>query len=160
MSESYKSVLKGSANPNYRNSIKKTCINCGKEYNSYDKTRKYCNHACYTTSVNFLKRNQEMINRGSRFKCVDENQAEIVDALRRAGVSICDTSGVGHGFPDLIAGLRGRNILIEVKNPKNAYGKKGLSESQEKFDRQWQGEKVHIVRSVGDALKVVGLIKE
>ena len=47
---------------------------------------------------------------------VDSNQAQIVRALRDVGIHVFVTSGVGDGFPDLVAVRRdGRVILLEVK---------------------------------------------
>jgi|TARA_R110002110_G_scaffold344363_2_gene554318 hypothetical protein len=37
-------------------------------------------------------------------------------ALRRAGWAVHDTSRLGGGFPDLVAGRDGRVVLIEVKD--------------------------------------------
>ena len=47
---------------------------------------------------------------------VDSNHAQIMRALRRAGWAVHDTSRLGGGFPDLVAGRDGRVVLIEVKD--------------------------------------------
>lgn len=83
----------------------------------------------------------------------DNNQTEIVAALRRVGATVHITSQVGNGFPDIVAGIFGRNFLIEIKNPQ-AHGK--LRASQEIFQDKWKG-KVFVVESVNDALKVIGV---
>lgn len=82
----------------------------------------------------------------------DLNQSEIVKALRSVGATVHITSQVGSGFPDLVVGIFGKNILIEVKN-KDTYGK--LSTEQLIFRDKWKG-KIHLVESVDDALKVIG----
>lgn len=83
----------------------------------------------------------------------DNNQEQIVDALRSVGVTVHITSQVGNGFPDLVCGLFGKNFLIEVKNPE---AKGSLRASQEIFRDKWKGN-VHVVNSVDEALRVVGI---
>ena len=76
----------------------------------------------------------------------DENQAEIVSALRQAGASVELLSQVGKGCPDIIVGWRGVNLLMEIK------GEKGkLNELQESWFEGWNGQAV-VVRTVDEAL--------
>jgi Holliday junction resolvase len=88
----------------------------------------------------------------------DANQRQIVAALRQAGFSVCLLSAAGHGgvpgCPDLVCGGRGTNWLIEVKAP----GGK-LTPDQVRWHAEWRGQ-VAIVRSVDDALRVVGVLPE
>jgi Holliday junction resolvase len=80
----------------------------------------------------------------------DSNQQEIIDALRDAGCSVVSIHRVGQGVPDLIVGRNGWNYLLECK-----VGKAGLTPDEFKFYREWKGQ-VDIVRSVEDALRVIG----
>ena len=73
---------------------------------------------------------------------VDGNQAEIVDGLRSAGVSVQVLSGVGHGCPDIIAGKNGRNYLFEIK----VRGGK-MTAKEIEFSQAWRGQYA-VVRSV------------
>jgi len=66
----------------------------------------------------------------------DHNQPEIVDALRRMGVSVAVTSAVGNGFSDLVCGYRGRNELIEVKNGPLGFK---YTDAQKRFHAEWRG---------------------
>lgn len=84
---------------------------------------------------------------------VDANQAEIVKALRKCGVSVQSTASMGNGFPDLVAGKGALTWLIEVKGPK---GK--LTNDQIEFIDAWNGT-VHIARSIDDALRIVGVMQ-
>ncbi len=88
---------------------------------------------------------------------VDKNQKDIMDALTQVGASVWDLSMVGRGCPDLIIAYQGKDYLIEVKNPENAYGRKGFNKNQQKFVDEWRGGKIYLVRSVEDALKVIGV---
>jgi len=82
----------------------------------------------------------------------DDNQQEIVDALRDIGASVLVLSQVGGGCPDLLVGFCGREYLMEVKAPK---GK--LRPGQKKFIDTWKG-KAFIVRSVDEALELLNCI--
>lgn len=46
LSEVYKRTMLGSNNPNYKNSRRKTCLFCEKNYLSYNKERKFCSQSC------------------------------------------------------------------------------------------------------------------
>lgn len=83
---------------------------------------------------------------------VDQNQDEIVTALRAAGATVQSLAAIGKGCPDLLASLRGAMFLIEVKRAK---GK--VNELQAEWHAQWQA-KVHVVRTPEDALRVIGVI--
>jgi len=80
-------------------------------------------------------------------KRVDNNQAEIVQALRDVGASVQCIHTVGGGCPDIIVGHRGVNLLMEIKSEK---GKLNIAESE--WHRNWRGH-VYIVRSVDIALE-------
>lgn len=84
----------------------------------------------------------------------DLNQEKIVNALRSVGATVEITSQQGNGFPDLVVGYMKRTHLIEVKNPE-AKGK--LRASQEIFRDKWKGADVHVVNTVDEALRVVGV---
>lgn len=77
----------------------------------------------------------------------DSNQTEIVKALRRVGVSV---EVIGKPV-DLLICHRGETALMEVKNPD---GRDELTKDQVEFIARWPG-KLHIVRSIGDALTAV-----
>jgi len=52
---------------------------------------------------------------------VDSNQTEIVAAFRAIGASVFVLK-----LPvDLLVGYAGKTVLVEVKDPTSAYGKKG-----------------------------------
>lgn len=86
---------------------------------------------------------------------IDANQPEIVRAFESLGVSVLDCSQVGCGFPDLIVGALGVTRLVEVKNPENHYGRRGLNKRQQLFADGWRGDVVHIVRTVDDVIALV-----
>jgi hypothetical protein len=83
----------------------------------------------------------------------DDNQAAIVQALRDAGFSVDDTSRVGKGFPDLVVGVNGKTLIMEIKNPSTRYGRQGWSGRQEKWLSSWRGGPVALVTDVESALR-------
>lgn len=86
----------------------------------------------------------------------DANHAAIRDALRKAGASVADTSAVGSGFPDLVVGLRGRNLLVEVKDGSRKPSERALTPAQAEFAQAWRGQWAK-VESVDQALALIGL---
>lgn len=84
---------------------------------------------------------------------VDTNHAEIVKALRKVGCSVYDLSRVGKGFPDLLVSFRNGNrrdlALLEIKAHRGRQTKAQLA-----FEAQ--GWIVYLVRTVDEALKVIG----
>jgi Holliday junction resolvase len=82
---------------------------------------------------------------------VDGNHSEICHALRAAGADVISIARVGRGVPDVVVGFRGVNYLLEIK----AAGGK-LRKGQEEFQKMWRGQ-CAVVRSVGDAFRVIGI---
>jgi len=84
---------------------------------------------------------------------VDNNQAEIVEALRAVGASVVVLSRVGQGVADLACGYRGFTYFLEVKSDGGE-----LTPAERRFMEQWRGQYA-IVRSVDEALRVIGAIE-
>lgn len=80
---------------------------------------------------------------------VDLNHAEIIAALRKAGIAAKSTAAIGAGFPDIIAATRGVTVLLEVKQP----GEKANS-AQMAFLASWPG-RAYMVTSPEEAIRVV-----
>lgn len=89
----------------------------------------------------------------------DDNHNEIVDALKLHGVSVIDTSSMGGGFPDLICGFAGKTLLMEIKNPKTYYGRKGLNKNQARWKDAWIGGPYAVVDSAAAAIRAVEALK-
>ena len=84
-------------------------------------------------------------------RTVDQNQQQIIDALRSIGCTVQDLSQLGRGCPNVLIGYRGRNFLLEIKSgdrvPK-------LTPREEQWIRQWDGQ-VGVITSIEDALAIV-----
>ena len=93
------------------------------------------------------------MNDNSYIRKADKNQAQIVKALRSYGISVQCLHTVGRGCPDLVCGFKGRNILLEVKNPL-AKGK--LTGAETLWHQRWQGQ-VAVIETVEQALALFGI---
>lgn len=85
---------------------------------------------------------------------VDDNQAEIVAALRKIGASVQPLHAVGQGCPDLLVGWRGMTSLLEVKDGKKPPSARKLTEDQEKWHANWRGQ-VAVVETIEQAIEAV-----
>ena len=89
----------------------------------------------------------------------DTNHAEVVRAFRACGASVEVHEPTTAGAPDLIVGLFGHNLLVEVK-PGDAKDKRQreLRASQLEWHQSWRG-RVDVVRSVDDVMLLVASIR-
>ena len=85
---------------------------------------------------------------------IDDNQPDIVLALRSMGCSVQSLATVGKGCPDLLVGYRGRNLLMEVKDGEKAKSAQRLTKDESKWHYDWQGDVV-TVNSAAMAMHVV-----
>lgn len=84
----------------------------------------------------------------------DDNQAEIVAALRAVGCSVQILSAVGSGCPDILVGVREHNLLMEIKDGSKVPSKQALTTDERLWHIGWRGN-VCVVRSVEDALSKI-----
>lgn len=89
---------------------------------------------------------------------VDDNQSTIVKALRDVGATVQTLHAVGQGCPDIIAGYRGINYMIEIKDGSKPPSARKLTQDQLDWHAGWRGS-VNVVCSVDDALAVIGAVK-
>lgn len=91
-----------------------------------------------------------------RARRVDNNQARIVEQLRRLNISVQHLHTVGRGCPDLLLGFRNKNYLIELKDEKKRASAKKLTPDEEQFFAEWRGQ-VSKCETLDEILKVIGL---
>ena len=90
----------------------------------------------------------------------DANHRAIVTALRQLpGVTVADTADMGGGFPDIVVGIRGQNIMIEIKDGSKPPSKRKLTSAELAFHRDWTGQ-IAVVNSLDEALELVRLAVE
>ena len=82
---------------------------------------------------------------------VDKNQADIVEALRKAGAYVWII-----GLPvDLLCGFRGHTWLVEIKRDSKAR----LTPLQADFFENWSGSTLARIDGPDGALRMIGVIK-
>ena len=89
---------------------------------------------------------------------IDDNQNDIVAALRKAGATVRIISQ-GEGIPDLLVGFRGETMLMEVKDGNKPPSARTLTDAEKKFFDEWEGGLCMVVKSVEDALEMLEGIK-
>jgi len=89
---------------------------------------------------------------------VDENHAEIRDALRAAGAVVVDTSHIGQGFPDILCSFKGQVHMIEIKDGTKSASQTRLTKDQIAFhvEQASVGVMVFVVYDTDQALRVIG----
>ena len=85
---------------------------------------------------------------------MDENQSDIVAALRAIGATVRVISQ-GDGIPDLLVGFRGQTFLLEVKDGKKPPSARKLTPAEQKFFDDWRGGMLVIVNSVEEAIETL-----
>lgn len=85
---------------------------------------------------------------------VDDNQKAIVKFLREHGVTVAVTSGMGKGFPDLVCGYKGKNILLELKDGNKPLSQQALTPEQRIWHFEWKGQ-VHVVNTPEMAWEII-----
>ncbi len=65
-----------------------------------------------------------------------------------------NTSALGCGFPDIVVGFRGVNVMLEVKDGDNVPSKRALTADEVKFHESWAGQ-VSVVNSPEEAVIAV-----
>ena len=85
---------------------------------------------------------------------VDENQGDIVKALRACGATVRVVTQ-GDGIPDLLVGYNGYTILMEVKDGQKVPSARKLTDAEQEFFDKWTGGMLVVVNSVEEALDVL-----
>jgi hypothetical protein len=83
----------------------------------------------------------------------DENHTPIQRALERLGVSVLDLSPLGNDAPDMLCGFRAFDQLLEIKRDHRSK----LSEGQVRFHRTWRGRPIRTIRTLAEAVEILGL---
>lgn len=85
---------------------------------------------------------------------MDSNQADIVEAFRKCGASVHSLAPVGDGVPDLLLGICGYTMLVEVKDGDKVPSAQRLTSDQQRWIRAWKGSPVHVIRSPAEAVEL------
>ena len=85
---------------------------------------------------------------------IDDNQREIVKALRKIDYSVISLASLGSGVPDLLIGIRGQNYLIELKDGKKSPSRRQLTIDERHFMDSWAGQ-VDVANSLEEILEII-----
>lgn len=88
----------------------------------------------------------------------DTNQVEIVAAFRKAGATVLHLHTVGNGAPDLLVGIAGVDVQVEVKDGRKPPSARKLTEAEATHHATWRGRRVEVVESARDALELVSRV--
>lgn len=94
------------------------------------------------------------MNRRGHSGKTDDNHGDVVKALLAVGCSVQSLGSVGCGCPDLLVGLAGVNILVEVKDGTNIPSRQKLNDEQRKWFAFWKGQK-DVAHSPEEAVEIV-----
>lgn len=83
---------------------------------------------------------------------IDENQPEIVGALRQIGATVEILRGLSIG--DIIVGYHGKNFLLEIKDGKKVKSKRKLTLGEQEFHDNWRGQ-ITVVATIEEAIAAV-----
>ena len=89
---------------------------------------------------------------------IDANHTEIVRTLESMGCSVQDLSRVGEGCPDILVGVSGRNILMEIKDGRKVASERKLNKRQEEWHAAWRGQRV-VVESREQAIEIINELR-
>jgi len=90
---------------------------------------------------------------------VDSNQPEIVARFREHGCSVKHTHMVGSGFTDIVVGLLGVNLIVEIKDGNKSPSERRLTHDEQEFSDGWLG-RYDIVEGVEDVDRLVAEIRK
>ena len=83
----------------------------------------------------------------------DDNEKQIIDALRRCGAYVKAIND--DGTFDLLVAYNNRTFLIEVKDGAKAPSARKLTDAEQKFHDEWPNDNLHIIKSVDEALALL-----
>jgi hypothetical protein len=90
---------------------------------------------------------------------IDANHTQVVEALRAAGATVQSLAAVGQGVPDLLVGIAGRTLLIEVKDGQKAKSRQALTPDQLAWHGAWRGGMLCVVDGPEAALRALKAAK-
>lgn len=128
------------------------CKYCKKEMITVPSAvKQYCSYACHIKSGGAFRAGEASAGMMKKYGAKkDANHVEIVDAFKKLKIHVVDLSTMGQGVPDLIIWCKEKWILVDIKNPKTAYGRRGLNERQKTWANEWKGGGVYLVSSLND----------
>ncbi len=89
---------------------------------------------------------------------VDANQSRIVGIFRAMGCGVQSLAAVGGGVPDLLVGIKGRTVLVEVKDGTKPPSARKLTPDQVRWHGSWPDD-VAVIESDEQAIDFVARLR-
>ena len=130
----------------------KSCLVCGTGFRVFpSSTRRYCSYECHLKDGGAFKAGMASAKAKMKYGAKrDANHSEVIAAMKKH-CGVYDVSSSGMGIPDGLAWINGAWHLFDIKNPKTAYGKRGLNPIQKKWLNQSNGGPIYLIYSVEEA---------
>jgi hypothetical protein len=80
----------------------------------------------------------------------DKNHAALRKIWRTIGGSWLDITPIDGGEPDALVGWRGKDRLVEIKNPERSPSERAPRQDQLDWHRAWKGQPVAVVLCFDD----------
>lgn len=144
------SIAAGEYTPPAQERLK--CQQCRAEFMAYRSIgRRYCSYKCHLESGGAFRAGlaAKAATRVYGAK-KDANHEELMAVLREM-TPVFDFSAQGYGLPDGAAMVGGKVLLFDIKNPKTAYGRKGLNPTQRKWLANSRGGPLFLLYTVEQA---------
>jgi hypothetical protein len=84
----------------------------------------------------------------------DENHTEIAHVFRQLGCSVVSLAPLGNGCGDLLVGVNGINLLVEVKDGSQPPSRRRLTRDEKVFHELWGGQ-ICVIESLTDAVDLI-----
>lgn len=132
------------------------CRECGTEFYTRRAKGKYCSYPCFVNNGGTVRAGLEATKARMRYGLKkDANHKPLAKMLEDAGFEVKDLSQRGCGLPDMVVWAHGAWHLVEIKNKKTSYGKKGLNKNQRAWIKGWSGGPVHVICDDADAQRFI-----
>jgi Holliday junction resolvase len=90
---------------------------------------------------------------------VDANQREVVRAFQSHGCSVTLLHRVGEGCPDLLIGLLGQTLLVEVKDGTKSPSQQAKTPAQVLWWSEWKGGPVATINDLAGVVRVCAMLR-
>lgn len=134
--------------------LEKLCVHCGEVFRYYlSQKRIYCSYKCHLASGGAFRAGIAAAKATLKYgPKKDANHNEVFAELRKF-CAVYDMSTAGMGMPDGVAWINEAWHLFDVKNPKTAYGRRGLNKVQQKWLETWAGGPVYLIYTIEEAAR-------
>ena len=90
---------------------------------------------------------------------VDANQKDVVQRFISHGCSVTLLHRVGEGCPDLLVGLNGQTLLVEVKDGTKTPSQQAKTPAQVRWWSEWKGGPVATINDLAGVDTICAMLK-